>query len=42
MVERLKRLYDSGALSKDGVKKAVNKGLITEADYERIVGEKLK
>lgn len=42
MVERLKRLYDNGALSKDGVKNAVNKGLITEADYEKIVGEKFK
>lgn len=42
MVERLKRLYDSGALSKDGVKNAVAKGLITEEQYRDITGEKYK
>lgn len=39
MFERLKRLFDNGKLSKDGVKTAVKKGLITEADYLKITGE---
>lgn len=40
MFERLKRLFDSGKLSKDGVKTAVVKGLITADDYVKITGEK--
>ena len=42
MFERIKRLYDNGSLSKDGLKNAVKKGLITEAQYEEIAGEKYK
>lgn len=42
MFERIKRLFDNGELSKDGVKNAVNKGLITKAEYQKIVGEKIK
>lgn len=39
MFERLKRLYDSGKLTKDGLKNAVAKGLITADDYSKITGE---
>lgn len=42
MFERLKRLYDSGTLSKDGLKNAVTKGLITEEQYRDITGERYK
>lgn len=42
MVERLRRLYESGQLSKDGLKNAVKKGLITESEYKSICGEKYK
>lgn len=40
MFERLKRLYDSGKLTKDGLKNAVVNGLITADDYAKITGEK--
>lgn len=39
MLERLKRLYDSGKLTADGLKKAVKNNLITAADYAVITGE---
>lgn len=39
MRERIKRLYDTGVLTKDAVKNAVEKGLITKADYAMITGE---
>lgn len=39
MFDRLKRLYESGKLSKDGLKTAVEKGLITSDEYAKIVGE---
>lgn len=40
MIERIRRLYESGELSKDGVKNAVVKGLITADQFEMICGEK--
>lgn len=39
MYERIKRLYDARKLTKSGVKNAVVKGWITEAEYETITGE---
>lgn len=42
MFERLRRLYESGQLSKDGLKNAVVKGLITEDEYQQISGEKFR
>lgn len=36
MYERLKRLYDSGALTLEGLKNAVKKGLITPEEYTQI------
>lgn len=40
MFERLKRLYDCGKLTKDGLKNAVENGLITADDYTKITGER--
>lgn len=37
--ERIKALYKSGKLSKDGVANAVELGLITAEQYAEIVGE---
>lgn len=45
MFSTLKRLYDSGQLSKDGLKNAVEKvptGWITVEQYELITGEEYK
>lgn len=42
MAERIKRLYDNGNLTKTEVMNAVDMGLITASEYEKIVGEKLK
>ena len=39
MFERIKRLYNTGKLTKSGVKNAVVKGWITEAEYQTITGE---
>lgn len=39
MYARIKRLYDTGKLKKDGVRNAVIKGWITEVQYEEITGE---
>ena len=39
MAERIKRLYDTGKLNKDGVRNAVVMNLITAADYKSITGE---
>lgn len=39
MFERIKRLFDSQALSKDGVKNAVVRKLITPEQYRMITGE---
>lgn len=42
MFDRIKRLYDSGELSKDGLKNAVKKGLITKEEYAKITGDEYK
>lgn len=42
MVERLRTLYDNGKLSKEGLKNAVVKNLITVDQYEEITGERYK
>lgn len=42
MYERIKRLYDSGELTIDGLKNAVIKNLITVEEYEEISGEKYR
>lgn len=39
MYARIKRLYDARKLTKDGVRNAVVKGWITEAEYQTITGE---
>ncbi len=39
MYARIKRLYDARKLTKDGVRNAVAKGWITEAEYQTITGE---
>ncbi len=36
--ERIKHLYDTGQLTADGVRKAVVKGWITEAERNVILG----
>ena len=40
LVESLKRLYNSGKVSKKDIKDRVVSGKITEDEYEYIVGEK--
>lgn len=40
MKRTLKRLYNEGRLSKNGLLFYVDKGLITESDYEEITGRK--
>lgn len=40
MFERIKRLYDIGKLSKNGLKNAVANDLITAEQYELICGER--
>lgn len=42
LVESMKRLYQSGKITKANVKVRVKSGKITEDDYEYIVGEKYK
>ena len=42
LVESMKRLYQSGKITKDSVKVRVKSGKITEDEYEYIVGEKYK
>ena len=39
LVESMKRLYQSGKITKDDVAERVKTGKITEADYEYITGE---
>ena len=39
MFERIKRLYDEGKLSKNGLKNAVANELITAEQYKLISGE---
>lgn len=40
LVESLKRLYKKGSLTKQQIRERVEKGTITEEDYEYITGEK--
>lgn len=42
LVESMKRLYQSGKITKENVKVRVKSGKITEDEYEYIVGEKYK
>ena len=42
LVESMKRLYQSGKITKANVKARVKSGKITTEDYEYIVGEKYK
>ena len=39
MYERIKRLYEAGRLTAEGVLNAAKKGLITEAQAEEIIAE---
>lgn len=39
MFNRLKRLYEEGRINKNGLLKAVEKGLITAKQYEEILSE---
>ena len=39
LLESLRRLYESGRLTKAQMKARVTKGTITEEEYESIVGE---
>lgn len=39
LVSSIKRLYNSGKLTKEQVAERVEKGSITAADYESITGE---
>lgn len=39
LVNSLKRLYESGRLTKDQIKERVERGTITENEYEYITGE---
>jgi len=39
LVNSLKRLYEKGRLTKDQIKGRVQKGTITEDEYEYITGE---
>lgn len=39
LVDSLKRLYEKGTLSEEQIKERVEKGSITEDDYEYITGE---
>ena len=42
LVESLKRLYNSGKITKNDIKDRVAGGKITEDEYEYIVGDKCK
>lgn len=39
LVDSLKRLYAAGKLTKEQIRECVEKGTITEADYEAVTGE---
>ena len=39
LVNSLKRLYDTGKLTKEQLKARVEKGTINESEYEEITGE---
>lgn len=40
LVESLKRLYKKGRLTKEQIVERIEKGIITEEEYEYITGEK--
>ena len=40
MFDKIKNFYDKGLYSKEQVHKFVEKGVITEAQYAEIVGDK--
>ena len=42
LVESLKRLYESGRITKENVSARVKSGKITKDEYEYIAGEKYK
>ena len=42
LVESMKRLYQSGKITKENVSARVKPGKITKDEYEYIVGEKYK
>lgn len=37
MFNRLKKLYDAGKITEDGLQKAVEKGWITQEEYDEIL-----
>ncbi len=39
LTKSLQRLYQAGRLTKDRIRERVEKGTITEADYQEITGE---
>lgn len=39
LVNSLKRLYEKGRLTKEQIRERVEKGTISEAEYEYIIGE---
>lgn len=39
MFERLKNLYESNRLSEEGLRRAVEKGMITEKEFSLIFGQ---
>lgn len=39
LVESLKRLYESGRVTKEQLNKRVEKGIISQKEYDYIVGE---
>ena len=39
LIESLKRLYESGRVTKDQLNKRVEKGIISQQEYDYIVGE---
>lgn len=40
MFDKIKRYYDSGLWSEERVRNVVNKGVITEEEFEKIVGKR--
>lgn len=40
MFDKIKRYYDSGLWNEERVRNVVNKGVITEEEFEKIVGKR--
>ena len=40
MFDKIKRYYDSGLWSEERVRNVENKGVITEEEFEKIVGKR--